>query len=516
MRGFTALARRRFLAASLGSAAVAAPFIIVRGAPLGFAADPFTLGIASGAPREDSVVLWTRLAPEPLLGGGMLDEAVQVDWQISEDESFARVAARGSEQAIPALGHSVHAEVRGLRPGRPYWYRFRAGGALSPIGRTRTAPALASTPPRLSFAFASCQQYEQGYFGAYRDMAARDLDLVVHLGDYIYDNSWGSNHVRRHEGGIPTSLEEFRDRYALYKLDADLQAAHAAFPWLAIWDDHEVADDYASDRSYRTRDPAQFLKIRAAAYQAYWEHMPLPAEARPTGPSATIYERYRYGDLLDMLLLDDRQYRSQPACVGGGRPVTVPDCPERTQEARTMLGAVQEAWLDGQIRASKARWTVVAQQTLMAELDRPADGVHRYWMDGWDGYPNARRRLLDSIATHRPRNPVVISGDRHAFFAADLARDPAQPGAPPIATEFVGTSISAEGPGMKGLTAALEANPHVKYGRSDRRGYATVELTAARCTVGFEAIDDEKKKVSAVRRLATFVVEDGLAGAKPA
>jgi alkaline phosphatase D len=514
MRG-SRLARRRFLAASLGSAVVAVPFTMVRGAPVSFTADPFSLGIASGAPREDSVVLWTRLAPEPLLGGGMPDETVEVDWRVSEDESFSRVVARGSAQAVAALGHSVHAEVRGLRPGRAYWYRFRAGSALSPIGRTRTAPPAGSTPSSLRFAFPSCQMYEQGYFASYRDMAARDLDLVVHLGDYIYEKSWGSRHVRKHEVGIPTTLAEFRDRYALYKLDADLQAAHAAFPWLAIWDDHEVADDYAQDRSYTTRDPAQFLKIRAAAYQAYWEHMPLPASARPRGPSATIYERYRYGQLLDIMLLDDRQYRSAPACVGGNRPITVPDCPERTFEARTMLGAAQEAWLDAGIRTSKARWTVVAQQTLMAELDRAADGVHRYWMDGWDGYPAARRRLLDSIAAHKPRNPLVIGGDRHAFFAADLARDPAHPLSPPIATEFVGTSISSEGPGMKRLAVALRANPHVKYGRSDRRGYATVELTAARCTVGFEAIDDEKKKESAVRRLATFVVEDGVAGVKP-
>ena len=509
------LARRRFIATSLGSAAIAAPFTQVRGAPVTFTADPFSLGIASGAPREASVVLWTRLAPRPLEGGGMPDEAVAVDWQISENESFARVVARGSAQALPALGHSVHVEAQGLRPGRPYWYRFRAGSAQSPIGRTRTAPAASSTPPRLNFAFASCQQYEQGYFGAYRDMAARDLDLVIHLGDYIYEKSWGSRHVRKHEVGIPTTLPEFRDRYALYKLDPDLQAAHAAVPWLAVWDDHEVADDYADDRSYTTRDPAQFLKIRAAAYQAYWEHMPLPASARPRGPSATIYERYRFGDLLDVMLLDDRQYRSQPACVGAGRPTTVPDCPERTEEARTMLGAAQEAWRDGQIRTSTARWTVVAQQTLMAELGRPADGAHRFWMDGWDGYPNARRRLLDSIAAHRPRNPVVIGGDRHAFFAADLARDPARPGGPPVASEFVGTSMTSEGPNAKSLATALQANPHVKYGRSDKRGYATVELTAARCTVGFEAIDDEKKKDSPVRRLATFVVEDGVAGAKP-
>ena len=505
------LARRGFLAGSLGSALVAAPFAISRAAPPGFSGDPFTLGIASGAPREDGVVLWTRLAPQPLEGGGMPDAPVAVDWLVAEDESFSRIVARGTEQAIPALAHSVHADVRGLKPGRPYWYRFRAGTAQSPTGRTRTAPAATGAPQRLRFAFASCQQYEQGYFAAYRDMAARDLDLVIHLGDYIYEKSWGSRLVRRHEVGIPTTLPEFRDRYALYKLDGDLQAAHAAAPWLSIWDDHEVADDYADDRSYTTRDPARFLKMRAAAYQAYYEHMPLPASARPRGPSATIYERYRFGDMLDVMLLDDRQYRSAPACVNGARPVTVPDCPERTLEERTMLGRAQEAWLDAQIRSSKARWTVVAQQTLMAELDRPAEGAHRFWMDGWDGYPNARRRLLDSIATYRPRNPIVIGGDRHAFLVADLARDPVRP---PVATEFVGTSITSEGPGAKGLRDALAANPHVKYARGDRRGYATVDLTPARCTVGFEAIDDEKKKDGTAARLATFVVEDGAVGAR--
>lgn len=514
MKAKPGIARRRFLAGSLGSALIAAPFAISRAAPPGFPGDPFTLGVASGAPREDGVVLWTRLAPRPLDGGGMPDAPVAVDWQVAEDEAFARIVARGTEQAVPALAHSVHAEVRGLRPGRPYWYRFRAGAAQSPIGRTRTAPAATGTPQRLRFAFASCQQYEQGYFAAYRDLAARDLDLVIHLGDYIYEKSWGSRLVRRHEVGIPTTLPEFRDRYALYKLDGDLQAAHAAAPWLSIWDDHEVADDYADDRSYTTRDPARFLKMRAAAYQAYYEHMPLPASARPRGPSATIYERYRFGDMLDVMLLDDRQYRSAPACVNGARPGTVPDCPERRLEERTMLGRAQEAWLDTQIRSSKARWTIVAQQTLMAELDRPAEGAHRFWMDGWDGYPNARRRLLESIATHRPRNPIVIGGDRHAFFVADLARDPTRPTAPPVATEFVGTSITSEGPGAKGLRDALAANPHVKYARGDRRGYATVDLTPARCTVGFEALDDEKKKDGTVARLATFVVEDGAVGAR--
>lgn len=507
------IGRRLFVGGTLAGSAIAAPFAIVRGAPATFASYPFTLGVASGAPREDGVVLWTRLAPQPLEGGGMPNDTVEVEWQVAEDEKFARVASRGTAQASPALAHAVHVEAQGLRPGRTYWYRFRAGSELSPIGRTRTAPAPGDAS-RFRFAFASCQQYEQGYFAAYRDMARRDLDLVVHLGDYIYEKSWGSGLVRRHEVGIPTTLPEFRERYALYKLDPDLQAAHAAFPWLSIWDDHEVADDYANDRSYTTRDPKQFIKMREAAYQAYYEHMPMPATARPRGPLATIYERYRFGDMLDLLLLDDRQYRSPPACVGGGRPTTVPDCGERTSEARTMLGTEQEAWLDGQIATAKSRWTIVAQQTLMAELERKSKGHDRYWMDGWDGYPNARRRLLDSIARHKPRNPVVIGGDRHAYFVGDLHRDFRRPEGPAIATEFVGTSITSEGPRANSMRDALAANPHLKYGRGDKRGYATVDLTAARCTVGFEALDDEKRKDSPIRRLATFVVEDGITGAK--
>lgn len=513
MSGIT-IPRRRFLAGSLASAAMAAPFGIVRGAPVAFNADPYTLGVASGCPREDRVILWTRLAPRPLEEGGMPPAPVDVEWQVAEDEGFARVAAKGVVQATAELAHSVHAEATGLRPGRVYWYRFRAGAAVSPVGRTRTAPAVGNS--RFRFAFASCQQYEQGYFAAYRDMAARDLDLVVHLGDYIYEKSWGSRHVRQHGVGIPTTLAEFRNRYALYKSDADLQAAHAAFPWLSIWDDHEVADDYANDRSYTTRDPEQFLKMRAAAYQAYYEHMPLPPSARPLGPNATIYEHYRFGDMLDIMLLDDRQYRSAPACVKGGRPTTVPDCPERTEEERSMLGRPQEQWLDARLRDSRGRWTVVAQQTLMAESKRKADDGNRFWMDGWDGYPNARRRLLDSIVSHKLRNPVVIGGDRHAYFAADLKRDYSQPHEATIATEFVGTSISSEGPSGSSVARALADNPGLTYARGDKRGYATVELDARSCTVGFEALDDVKDVNSSVRRLATFVVEDGAPGVKAA
>ncbi|HKU95374.1 MAG TPA: alkaline phosphatase D family protein, partial [Vineibacter sp.] len=259
------LGRRQVLLGATSSL-VASPPLIASAAPI-FSADPFQLGVASGCPRPDSIVLWTRLAPDPLNGGGVGPESVPVDWDIAEDDGFRRVAARGRHTATAALAHSVHVQVQGLKPARWYWYRFRAGGIISPVGRTRTAPAPGATLDRFRFAFASCQQYELGYFITHRHMAARELDLVIHLGDYIYDSSWAWHRVRHHIGGIPTTLEQFRDRHAQYKTDPDLRALHAAFPWLVIWDDHEVTDDYSGDISRRDRDPKSFLPVRRAAYQ---------------------------------------------------------------------------------------------------------------------------------------------------------------------------------------------------------------------------------------------------------
>ena len=237
--------RRRFVTRSLvllGAASVA-PVFLRHSLANTFSTDPFTLGVASGCPRPDGVVLWTRLAPDPLQADAMDPVPVRVDWRIAEDEAFARTVALGTETAVPDAAHSVRVEARGLKPGREYWYQFAAGGAKSPVGRTRTAPSPSDRIARHRLAFASCQQYEQGYYTAYRDMAKQDLDVVVHLGDYIYESSWGQRHVRKHSGAIPTTLVEFRDRYALYKSDPDLRAAHAAFPWLVVWDDHEVAND---------------------------------------------------------------------------------------------------------------------------------------------------------------------------------------------------------------------------------------------------------------------------------
>ncbi|VTU22701.1 alkaline phosphatase D family protein [Variovorax sp. PBL-E5] len=502
------LSRRRLVGGALAAASLAHPFLRLH-AQRWRDRDPFTLGVASGSPTPDGVVLWTRLAPDPLQGGGMGKAPVEVDWEVAEDERFARIAARGTARAVAAEAHSVHVELHGLAPGRPYWYRFRAGDARSPVGRTRTAPADGDTATPARLAFGSCQQYEQGYYAAYRDMATQPIDCMIHLGDYIYETSWGSRHVRHHQAGIPAQLPEFRDRYALYKTDPDLQAAHAAFPWLVIWDDHEVANDYTDDVSPHTADPAQFLAIRAAAYQAWYEHMPVPASARPRGASATIYGRYRFGQMLDVLLLDGRQYRSHHACLPGRSATPLVDCPERSAPGRSFLGTAQEAWFARELVRPPTQWTVIAQTTLMAEADRKGPPAHGYWMDGWDGYAAARTRLLDAVAVLRPRNPLVISGDVHAFWAADLRREP---GAPIVATEFVGGAITSEGPSAAGVANLLAKNPHLRFGRGDKRGYALMSLDARGCAVEYRAVDDEKLAGSAVRRLARFAVEDGAPG----
>jgi alkaline phosphatase D len=503
--------RRRLLVA--GTAVLAAP-AIVRAQPRP-SRDPFTLGVASGCPRPDRVVLWTRLAPTPLEGGGMGEAPVDVAWEIAEDERFMRIAALGTFRATAAEAHSVHVEVGGLRPARPYWYRFHGGGQTSPVGRTRTAPADAAKPDRLRLGVASCAQYEQGWYGAYRHMAGESLDLVVHLGDYIYEMSWGQRHVRKHGTANPTTLDEYRDRYALYKSDADLQAAHAACPWVVTWDDHEVENDYTNDRSPLTSDSGFFLRRRAAAYRAWYEHMPVPPSMAPNGPGTRIYDSWRFGDLVDLFLLDDRQYRSHHACAEGrgGRSLFT-DCAERLDPKRSMLGIEQENWLRDGLSRARARWTVLAQQTLMAETDRAAANANKraYWMDGWDGYPATRQRLLDAMAARHGANHVVLGGDVHMYAVADIRSG----NGPVLASEFVGTSITSVGPNAERVRTLAARNPHLKYLRGDKRGYVVVDVTPSSCQAHFEVVDDVADPKTGKRRLASFAVAAGKPGAVPA
>jgi alkaline phosphatase D len=502
--------RRRFLQA-LAAAAVS-PVLHARAqGPARFAADPFALGVASGYPHPGGMVLWTRLV------GGLDPVAYPVRWEVAADESMRTIVAAGSATADPAWAHSVRVEPTGLEPDRWYWYRFIAGDAASPVGRTRTAPRPDAAVQKLRFCFASCQQYEQGYFVAYRHVVADDPDLVAFLGDYIYESSWGKDHVRKHDAGEPYTLAEYRARYALYRSDPDLQAAHAACPWIVTWDDHEVDNDYADDRPEDGMERDQFLLRRAAAYRAYYEHMPLPERMRPKGPDMRIYTQLGWGQLGRFFVLDDRQYRSWHACPrpgrrGGSNTVDIRKCDRLANPNRSMLGRAQEKWLEGALAESRARWNLLAQQTPMAQFDQKPGPGRRAWTDGWDGYPAARQRLFDFLAAQRIANPVVLGGDVHSFNIADLRRDFDDDKSPVVASEFVGTSISSQSWPQDRRDRYVSDNPHIRLMDGRYRGYTRVEVTAKEMRVGLRAMESVQSREAACGTLATFTVRDGRPG----
>ena len=473
----------------------------------------FPLGVASGDPAPDGVVLWTRLALDPLRDGGMPPDDVEVIWEVARDERMADVVRRGAAVATAALGHSVHVEVEGLEPARWYWYRFRSGADESTIGRTRTLPAAGSPTDRLRFAFASCQHYEQGYYTAYRHMAEDDLDLVFHLGDYIYEYEGRDGRTRRHTGDEIELIDDYRNRYALYRSDPDLQAAHAAFPWVVTWDDHEVDNNYANDVSEEEGLPAElFLRRRAAAYQAYYEHMPLRRASLPNGSDLQLYRAFAWGDLAAFHVLDTRQHRTDQPC-GDGR---VPACDGVFDPAATLLGERQERWLMDGLDRSAARWNVMPQQVMMATVDRMPGDEEAYGMDVWSGYEAVRRRLMEFLATRRPANPVVLTGDIHSNWVADLKVDYRDPDAPVVGTEFVGTSISSGGDGSDirdGTAAMLAENPWVAFFNA-QRGYVRCELTPGRCQADYQVLEYVTRRGSPIATRASFVVEDGRPGAQ--
>ncbi len=485
-----------------------------------FSRNPFTLGVASGYPSPRGFVLWTRLAPDPLIpAGGMPPATVDVRYEVASDRRFRRIVARGVAHATPDWGHSVHLEIDGLEPERPYWYRFHAGDATSPVGQTRTAPAADAAPERLRFALASCQQYEQGYYAAYRHMLADDLDLIVHVGDYIYEASWGVNHVRKHEGPEPVTLEQYRARYARYKTDPDLQAAHARYPWIVVPDDHEVENDYADSCSENDDDPRWFLQRRAAAYQAYFEHMPLRRTMTPLGADMRIHTRVPFGTLAEFHMLHDREYRSRQPCPKPGKAGSnhVESCPERMRPDATLFGDRQERWLQAGLTSGKARWNLLAQQTLMAQADLKAGEGQKFYTDGWDGYPAARRRLLEFLGQAKPSNPVVLGGDVHSFWVNDLKPDFDAPDSPVVASEFVGTSITSQPPKEEWIqTARQEGAGHIKFATGLYRGYLRVNLTPERLLADLRALDDVRQRQSGCSTLSSWVVEDGKPGPKAA
>lgn len=481
-----------------------------------FAGNPFTLGVASGDPTSSGVVLWTRLAPDPLNGGGMDPHAVEVRWQIAADEGMKRIVKQGTAQAAPEMGHAVHVETEGLESARTYWYQFESGGVTSPIGRTRTAPGRGSQPDQLKFAFASCQNWPGGQYAAYRHMAEQDLDLVLHLGDYIYEG----NIAKKNGRGVdlpdavrpePMTLEQYRLRYALYKSDPHLQAAHAIAPFIVTWDDHEVENNYAGDRDQNGSDPAEFLKRRAAAYQAYYEHMPLRRAQLPKGADLTLYRRLAYGDLAEFNVLDTRQYRSDQANGDKAGPRTA----EVRDPSRVMMGATQEKWLQDGLKASRAKWNVIPQQLFMTQFANPGPNGDTFSSDTWDGYVAERERLMKFFHEAKIKNPVVLTGDSHKNLVSDLKLDFDRTDSATVGVEFAGTAISSGGIAPDKAPEwdkRVAAQPHLKWFEGVKRGYVSCTLDRKAWHSQYWAVEDLKDAKSPVTKSASFVVEDGRPG----
>nr|WP_308283075.1 alkaline phosphatase D family protein [Pseudonocardia nigra] len=484
--------------------------------------NPFTLGIASGEPAPDGMVLWTRLAPDPLAEdglGGIGGRYTDVEWEIAADEGFRQVVRRGVETTGPELGHSVHVELAGLKAGREYFYRFRAGTELSPTGRTRTSPPGSAMQP-LTMCFTSCSQYEHGFFTAYARLAEDEPDLVLHLGDYLYEYTAddyvapGGN-VRDHVGPEIETLANYRQRHAQYKTDADLQAAHAVAPWLVVWDDHELDNNWA-DEVYENPETPQpnFRARREHAFRAYWENMPLRAAQRPNGIDMRLYRRVGWGGMANFHMLDTRQYRSDQPC--GDEFNT--DCAERTDPSRSLPGSEQERWIAEGFAASRARWDVLGQQVFFSQVDfTPGEG-RGFNPDAWDGTPASRDRVIDSWTEAKGRNLVVLTGDVHAHWAADVKRRFDDPEAPVVGSELVSSSITSGGDGSEtreDTAAHLAENPHIRF-YNNRRGYVRTRFTATEMTADFRALPYVQRPGAPVESRATFVVEDRRPGLQEA
>ncbi|SEN29892.1 alkaline phosphatase D family protein [Nonomuraea pusilla] len=527
------LNRRHFLVTGLAAGAAAAVPAAARAddqdpaaetaqtlASRGLTTDPFTLGVACGDPDHEGFVLWTRLAQQPLAEdgfGGMPQRPFPVQWQVYADERCRRVVRAGVAAAVPEWGHSVHVEVQGLSSDREYWYRFRVGPYVSPVGRARTAPHPLSYGGPLAMAFVSCAQYEHGYFTSYRRLAEEHPDLILHLGDYQYEytrNTYtipGGN-VRHHEGPETETLANYRQRHAQYKADPDLQAAHAAAPWLVVWDDHELDNNWADEVPEKPEIPQPgFLTRREAAFRAYYENMPLRRTSIPRGVDMQLYRRIRWGRTATFHMLDTRQYRDDQGCGDGYK-----DCPAAVDPNRSITGAEQEAWLLDGFRHSRAQWDVIGQQVFFAQRDNNAGPAKVTSQDAWDGYVASRRRITQGWIDAQVRNPVVLTGDVHAHWASDLKLDYDDPTGPSVGAELVATSISTGGDGADSDPAAhpfLRINPHLKF-YNNQRGYVLTRIERDLMTADFKVVPTVREPGAEVYTRATFVVEDRVPGVR--
>ena len=534
------LHRRYFLQNALRNAALASAAASTLWLPRSawsqtrLASNPFTLGIASGSPTHEGIVLWTRLAPSGFLGSTSLgSDNITVRWEIAHDEGFTRVVQRGQAQALAQLAHSVHVEVAGLEGGRGYFYRFIVGDFTSPLGRTRTLPASDAPSGRFRMAYASCQRWEHGYYSAYRHMLADQPDLVLFLGDYIYEYPRAANSVRTpnatSNGGWTLTLDDYRSRYALHKSDPDLQAMHAACPWALTWDDHEVQNDYAGLTPGDAGPAAgDFSARRAAAYQAFYEHMPLRASvltralsglADKPAAEMRLYSEMRLGALGSLYLLDARQYKDAPVCTKdgalGSSTVNTAQCPAWNDPARSMLGAAQEAWLAQTLSrsANAPGWQIIGQSSLFAPRDFRASGAGQsMWNDGWDGYSAARTRLTDALQKAQTKNAVFFGGDVHENWVGHVKADFSKPSSDSIATEFCGTSITSRHSPQSSndkVPERLARNPHFVFADVEKRGYGLADFGAQKLQVSLRTVSDVTSKDATMHALAQFAVASG-------
>ncbi len=465
----------------------------------------FGLGVASGDPSQDGVVLWTRLAPQPLAPdghGGMPARPVPVRYEVATDESFRKVVRRGAAVASPELAHAVHPQVDGLEPGREYFYRFHVGRQVSPVGRTKTLPSSDQRATAFRFATASCQAWYHGHFTAYRHLAAEELDAVFFLGDYIYEYAITASNLWRVGASVPPehgveiqTLEQYRLRYALFKTDPYLQAVHAKAPWIVTWDDHEVQNNYGADGSRYGVSPEHFVHLRAVAYRAFYENLPVSLSVLPEGPDSTVYRRFDAGALARFHVLDTRQYRDEP-------PVDVAD---QYAEERTLLGPEQEQWLYDGLTSSPATWNVVANGVTVTAITENRT-------DQWDGYPANRARLI--AAMRRSSNPVVLTGDIHKHVAAELKADFADPSSPTVGVELICTSVASDGDGAPtdSYTPDWVQHPYVRL-YDGRRGYVHVTLTPDGMTSQFKIVPWIEADADApLETVATFFTPAGAPG----
>ena len=506
--------RRQLLTVATAAPLIGAPAIVR--AQSWYAGYPFSLGVTSGDPAADGFVIWTKLAPKPFEPhGGMPTVPLPVKWEVASDDRFKTIVASGEATARPELGHSVHVEVAGLQPDRPYWYRFALAGDQSPRGRARTLPPASASPRALKFGVAGCQNYEDGYFTAFRHLAREDdLAFVYHYGDFIYEykqrrpdydkDGLPVPHVRNHIGQDCLDVADYRLRYAQYLSDYDLQAARAKHTWFPTFDDHEVENNWVQDENWKAVPPEIFRLRRQAGLQAWYEYMPVRAAMLPrNGIITNMYREARYGDLLSIDFLDTRSFRSKQPCDDGFKPY----CPGIDDSKTQVISPEEESWLVQNLKRGQTQWNCVAQQVMMMSLDRRryADETQKiYNIDTWAAYTAQRNRLLAKM--RGLDNVVVLTGDEHQNFAGLLDN-----GDKAVAVECVSTSISSGGDGSNlrtGSDVMLKNNAELKF-INDQRGYLVCEVTPDAWTTQARVMDQVSMPGGAISTRATMTVPRG-------